>query len=479
MESGITGFVRALRAAGAEASTAESIDAARAVALLGYAHRDDLKAALGAALAKSEAEKRIHDRVFEQYFALRPSEGIDGSQPAEDEDEDDGYGDADDDGSGDARRGADQRAADRANPESAQVRELLALAAAATSGRSGPALDRLRLALDRAATSAGVDDIRFATQASYLAQRMLEAMGIAALESQIAARLTDASPDSQRQADRLIAARDALRREARALIDQRFELYGRPATEAFLTDVAVGRALGRLSPADMARMKTAVTRMARRLAQRHSRRQRRQLRGRLDMRRTLRANAGNDGMPFSLQWQHRRRDKPRIVVVCDVSASVANSVRFLLLFLYALHDVVSDLRSFAFSNRLQDVSRVLETMPFDDAMTHIIDKVGNGSTDYGQAWADLHDRHLEAIDRRTTIIVLGDGRSNGTDPRLDLFAQFADRARRVLWLCPERPRRWGTGDSAMLAYRPFCTSAVWCATAADLERSLDAMLQAA
>jgi uncharacterized protein with von Willebrand factor type A (vWA) domain len=228
----------------------------------------------------------------------------------------------------------------------------------------------------------------------------------------------------------------------------------------------------------MARMLAAVQRMARRLAERHGRRQRVQRRGRLDMRRTLRANAGHGGMPFELHFRHRRHERPRMVVVCDVSGSVAAQVRFLLLFMMALHGVVDDLRSFAFSSRLQEVSAPLEQLPFDDAMALILQEVGRGSTDYGRAWADLHGRHLDAIDRRTTLLVLGDGRSNGTPPRLDLFAELAQRARRVVWLCPEVPGRWGTGDSALLQYRPLCNSLTHCASLLDLERAIDEALAA-
>ena len=444
MDTALAGYVRALRAAGAEASTAETIDAARAVALLGYADRDTLKAALGVALAKSEAEKQIHERVFELYFQA----------PAE-------------------ASAAPQKAA--AQGESApatgdtEVDALLALAAGDADAR--------QLALARAAREAGVDDIRFASQTAYLTQRMLQALGIAPLEARLLQRLHDASPGAADEARTLGRARDALRREARAVVEQRFELYGRPATEAFMTEVTVQRPLGRMAPAEMERMKAAVARMAKRLAAHHARRRRVQLRGQLDMRRTLRANAGHDGVPFTLAHKHRRRDKPRIVAVCDVSGSVAAQVRFLLLFLYALHDVVGELRSFAFSNRLLEVSAPLESLPFDDAMALILRLAGSGSTDYGQAWADLHARHLERIDRRTTLIVLGDGRSNGTEPRLDLFAQLAERAPPALWLCPEPPGRWGSGDSVLPSYRPYCSSLSYCATAADLERTLDEVLQ--
>lgn len=441
MDSILAGFVRALRAAGAEASTAETIDAARTLALVGYADRAGLKAALGLVLAKSEDEKQIHDQVFDLYFGRPQAVATEQAAPLR---------------TGDA-----------------EVDALLALAQPGPNGQGG---DALAAALERAATSAGVDEIRFATQAGYYARQTLDALGIAPLEARIAAQR--ANPEAQAEVQALEAARDQLRRQARAVVQQRYAIFGKPATEAFMTEVVVTRALGRMAPAEMERMKAAVARMARKLAARHARRQRVELRGQLDLRRTMRANAGHDGVPVTLAFKHRRRDKPRIVAVCDVSGSVASHVRFLLLFLYALHDAVGDLRSFAFSNRLQDVAEPLEKLPFDDAMALILKEVGNGSTDYGQAWVDLHDRHWDAIDRRTTVIVLGDGRSNGSDPRLDLFAELAGRAKRVVWLCPEAEGRWGTGDSAMLQYRPYCTSMSHCATAADLERTLDEALEA-
>ena len=450
MDRTLTGFVRALRAAGADASTAETLDAARAMALVGFADRETLKAALALVLAKSVDEKLICERVFDQYFSL----------PA---------------GAADAQNahrangtGADLPAGPRTGQP--EVDALLDLADGASPGQSAAALMR-------AAQAVGVDDIRFASQVGYLTRRTLEALGIAALE----ARLQQAAADDghpSAEAAMLGAARDRLQRQVRALVEQRFELFGRPATEAFMTEVAVQRPLGRMSPPDMDRMKAAVARMAKRLAARHSRRRRVLLRGQLDFRRTLRANAGHDSVPVALHFKHRRRDKPRIVVVCDVSGSVSAQVRFLLLFLYALQGTVADLRSFAFSHALKDVAAPLETLPFDEAMALILREVGGGATDYGQALADLRDHHWDCIDRRTTVLVLGDGRSNHSDPRLDLFAELADRAKRVVWLCPEPAGRWGSGDSEMLRFRPFCSHVSHCATAADLEQAIDEALSA-
>ncbi|MBC7728224.1 MAG: VWA domain-containing protein [Microbacteriaceae bacterium] len=468
----LAGFVRALRAAGADASTAEALDAARTVALMGYADRATLKAALGVVLAKSEAEKALHDEVFELYF-----------QPparAEQRPSDDSTGPADES----AGAQAPLQTGD------AELDALLALIASAQGGDRSEGSDddgaaepgaALTAALQRAAQAVGVDDIRFSSQTAYLSRRMLELMGIAPLEARLLARLGEPDAAALAEAQALSAARDTLQRHARALVEQRFELFGKPATDAFLTEVAVTRQLGnigRMSPPDIGRMKVAVARMARRLAIKHSQRRRIKLHGQLDFRRTLRSSAGHDGVPFKLFFKTRRRDKPRLVVVCDVSASVAPHVRFLLMFLYALQGAVTDLHTFAFSNRLMDVEAPLERLPFDDAMELILREVGSGATDYGAAWQDLHDRHWQAIDRRTTVLVLGDGRSNGGDPRLDLFTELANRAKRLVWLCPEPPGRWGTGDSCMLQYRPHCTHASHVATAADLERAIDEALEA-
>jgi uncharacterized protein len=471
VDQALVGFVRALRAAGADASPAETIDAARAMALVGYADRQALKLSLGLVLAKTADEKLIHDQVFDLFFAPPQGQAAAGKTGQH--------------AAAEARaQGSHPPAAPRpAAPATgdAGLDHLLALSAGADGGYPSQAM-ALPLALARAAQAAGVDDIRFATQSAYYTARMLEALPIAPLDDRLSALLLapEGSPTASTQAElaELQAARQRLQQAARAWVAQRFALYGQGATDAFMNEVVVNRPLGRMSPPDMARMKQVVARMARRLAVRHSRRRRIKLRGQLDLRRTLRASAGHDGVPVTLRFKHRRRDKPRIVAVCDVSGSVAAHVRFLLLFLYALHDTVTDLRCFAFSDRLKDVGEALAQLPFDDAMAAILDDLGHGATDYGRALHDLLELHGDEIDGRTTVLILGDGRSNHANPRLDLLAQLAERAKRVVWLNPEPPLRWGSGDSCMLQYRPFCTQVRHSASAADLERAIDDTLAA-
>ena len=184
-----------------------------------------------------------------------------------------------------------------------------------------------------------------------------------------------------------------------------------------------------------------------------------------------------DAVPFEVIWKQRKITRPKIVAVCDVSQSVATAARFLLMFLYQLRDVVDDVHAFAFSSHLMDVGAILDDHPIEEAVPQILAAVGFRPTDYGQALVDLTDHHLGVIDRRTTVIMLGDGRSNYGDPRIDRFRALHDRARRVVWLNTEPENFWGLGDSEMPRYRPFCHVARTCRSLADLERVIDDLLR--
>ncbi len=444
MERVLAAFVRALRAAGSPVSPSETIDAARAVAVVGYGDRQVLKHTLGAVLAKSEDEKKVHDALFELYFNREAAdEGPERDKRANGRNESD------------------------VDPDADALMEL-----AGAGGESAAA------AVERAARAVGAENIRFATQVPLYTRRVLTELGIEHLDERIRLRQAEGTAESERKARAMLAARRSLQQLARRQVARYFEVYGRSATENLMNDVVANRKIEALDPHDEARMKTLVAKLAKRLADRHKRRRRLRDHGRLDVRKTIRASAAHDGVPFDLFWKVKKRDRPKIVVLCDVSGSVARYVRFLLMLLYALHDRVTDLRAFAFSGRLADVDDDLRNKAFEQAMGDILRNHGGGSTDYGRALSDLSENFADAIDRRTTVLILGDARSNYGNPRLDLMAELADRAKRIVWLCPEQESLWGYGDSCMHRYRPYCTTMTHCATMADIERSIDDILRA-
>ena len=458
MDRTLTNFIRALRASDIPVSTAEAIDAAGAAKLIGYDDRTVFKDSLACILAKSVEEEDTFSRIFDLYFR-QPESSRSPDKHSSDQEETD------------SPSPNDQQSGQPAQSGAPQAGGMGGLSDLAERGDD----TEISLALQQAAEAVGTDDIRFSTQTSYFARRILEQLGVGELEEQLIDRLRDQAPGSQEEAQRLIDARAEMMARARALVEQRFDLFGRGATEDFMEEFLTRKPMSQLDRRDMERMRGVITKMAKRLAAKHSRKKRKRNRGQLDVRRTLRQNAGYDGVPFDISWKLKKRDRPKLVVICDVSGSVAQYVRFLLLLLYSLNEVVPDISSFAFSSRLYDVGDYLDELDFDTAFARILHEAGSGSTDYGQALSDFKVQHWPLIDRRTTIIVLGDGRSNYGDPRLDIFKEAVARAKRSIWLCPEHPGLWGSGDSEILRYRPHCTLS-YCSSAQDLERAVDDVL---
>ncbi|MEL6861767.1 MAG: VWA domain-containing protein [Pseudomonadota bacterium] len=440
-EQVLTDFIRALRSADVRVSTGEAIDAAEAVKLIGYADRQRLSDTLRCVLAKSPAEKLAHDRLFDLYFSRQalPQSEVPQEQVSQDQTDSDGPGDM-----LDLLESGDETA--------------------------------IAIAMERAGQEAGLQEIRFSTQISYYAQQMMRSLGVERLEGEMMQAFRERTEEGQAHAEELIEGRKQMFSRAREHAKQAFETYGAGATLAFREDVLAETALTALDVRDLGRMQVLVQKIAKRLATKHSRRRRKKNRGQLDVRKTLRANAGFDGVPFDLAWKQTKRDRAKIVAVCDVSGSVSRVVRFFLMLLYSLNEAVPDIESFAFSGRLEKVGDTLEREDFTVAMDQIINSIGMSSTDYGQSLSDLKMNHWDVLDRRTTLIILGDGRSNYGDPRLDLFREAAARVKRVIWLTPEGESMWGSGDSELPRYRPYCNTMKHVTTVKDLERILDEAL---
>ena len=186
---------------------------------------------------------------------------------------------------------------------------------------------------------------------------------------------------------------------------------------------------------------------------------------------------GWDGVPFLTVWKTKKIDRPKVMVLCDVSGSVAAVAQFLLLFLHALNEALASLRAFAFSGALIEVTEILDREPIETAIATIMARIGYGSSNYGNSFLDFANGWMDKVDSQTTVIILGDGRGNRTEPRTDLVRSIAERSRRLIWLNPEYRTIWGTGDSDMLRYLPYCQTAATCSTLHDLDRVVSELLR--
>ncbi|MGJ4901182.1 vWA domain-containing protein [Bradyrhizobium sp. HKCCYLS2058] len=456
MQENLHRFFRAARGAGVHVSPAESIDAMRAVASVGLADRTVLRDSLLLTLAKSEDEKKALGACFDLFFAH-----VDPAQ-AEADDE--------------TRQDAASKEAQAAPPSSGQP------AGAEADAELGPLAQMLltqntadiSAAIANASSAVGLSEIRYFTQRGLFSSRMLETMGIQRLRDDLDT-LTETNPSL---AERLQAGLDGLRDTVRDAVAQALALYGREETENLRHEILRNAQLSRIEPRQVAAMRALIRQIARRLRERYAKPRKRQRRGHLDVRRTLRRNAAWGSVPFLTAWKRRHRDRPKIVALCDVSGSVARVSDFFLLLIHSLHDVVSDVRSFAFSGHLIEVSEILEQNPAEEAMAEIMHKVGFGSSDYGSSLVDFEKQFMASVTPQTTVIILGDARSNKLDPRADILKAISERAKRVVWLNPEGRMTWGWGDSEMPRYQTFCNVVRPCATAQQLERAVSDIVSA-
>ena len=444
MRDNLHRFFRAARGAGVHVSPAESIDAMRAVAKVGFEERGILRDTLLLTLAKSEDEKKALGACFDLFFS-QPEP----SQPS------------------DAKQSTDESASQSQSAQSAgggQPQNLGPLAQMLLA--QDPS--EIAAAIANAASAASLSDIRYFTQRGIFQSRLLERMGIQRLNDDLD-ELTATNPAL---AERLTIATDALRETVRDRVAQALLLYGREEAENLRNEILRNAPLARIEPRQVEQMRALIRQMARRLRERFSKPRKRQRRGHLDVRRTLRRNAAWGSVPFLTAWKRKHRDKPKIVALCDVSGSVARVSDFFLLLIHSLHEVVSDVRSFAFSGHLIEVSDILESKSAEDAMHDIMAKVGFGSSDYGSSFADFERQWMASITPQTTVIVLGDARSNNLDPGADILRRISERSKRVVWLNPEGRLTWGFGDSEMPRYATFCNVVRQCATAQQLERAV-------
>jgi uncharacterized protein with von Willebrand factor type A (vWA) domain len=419
----LTGLVGALRSHGVRVGTGESVDAARAVETLGFADRELLREGLAATLLHTADQRRVFDPVFDLYFPR--AVGAPGAA----------------DGPADRSELRDRLAAALAANDTALLERLAAEAVDGFGGYgSGPesdgwsayqTLDRLRpqtlLARVREAVRAGDGGAGFTDRL---------------LDDEIRRRVEVFRAQVAAEARRRVAerrGRDEIARRAVAPTADRVDfLY---AGQDRLVE-----------------LRRTVRPLARKLATRLAARRRRAARGSIDLRRTVRGSLSTGGVPMRPVLRRRRPARPELVLLCDVSGSVSGFSDFTMLLVQALHDQFSKVRVFAFVNRIDEVTGLLEHGAADPGGLGARIRAEatltgwHGSSDYGVALGEFAERYGDAVGPRTTVFVLGDARTNMSDPNLPAVRRIAERARRVYWLNPEPRAQWGTGDSAAPDY---------------------------
>lgn len=219
------------------------------------------------------------------------------------------------------------------------------------------------------------------------------------------------------------------------------------------------RLFSSLTPHEIEEMRDVIKLMVRKLKDKMSRRYAARNRGVLDVKRTIRHSGRFQGIPIEIKYRNRPLRKAKIVSLCDVSGSVWSAARFMLNMIYSMQDCFSSVHSFAFVCGTTDVTEIFEKNEINQAVEKVLSNAEinfNALTDYGEVFHQFKRDHLHLLNKKTTLIIVGDGRSNYHNPRENILEEIREKCRRIIWLNPEPKAFWGTGDSEMHTYKAYC-----------------------
>jgi hypothetical protein len=465
-------FTNILRKSGIRVSTAEAIDAFEALDELSIDDREIFRDALRATMVKRGEEVPTYDELFDLYWS----------------------------GFYDNLRETFGEAAGSLSALGLDLEELLKRIAQQIQGMQGDpgALSELARAMltgdlsvleqmiRAAAEQAGAGRIENFLQVGFFSRRTLEQMnaeGAAQELRDLAARLEAAgmSPEEVGALRRLIdALMEAARRAVRAYTERELQKQNHDYMEKFRRETLLEKSFYHLTEDEIRKMREVVERLAQRIKNVLSIRRRRRKRGKLDLHQTLRRNMSHGGIPFELVFKQRKKDRPKLVILCDVSSSVANVSRFMLQFVYSLQEAFTKIRAFVFVAELGEVTHVLQEGEIGEAIEKALEggDVINVYTrsNFGHAFHHFWQNFLSSVDGKTTVLILGDARNNYNDPRAWCLRDIHTKAKNVVWLNPESPSAWGFGDSVMDKYMPYTDVAEECRNLRQLSAMVDRLV---
>jgi uncharacterized protein with von Willebrand factor type A (vWA) domain len=469
MQGKVIEFTNLLRKSGVRVSVAEAIDAFESLDALSLDDREVFKDALRASMVKRGDEIPTYDQLFDLFWS--------------------GFYDSLQQGFGTLNADMAQLGVD---PDELlrQLAEMLGQLQDGDLDLSELAkalltqdLSSLEQLIRAAAEQAGMERIENMLQVGFFSRRTLEQMGMEGAGQeleQLAERLAGMGlSDEQVEGLRSMIQKlmETLRRTVRDFTERELQTRNHDYMEKFRREMLTEKSFYHLTEAEIQRMREVVHRLAQRVKNILSIRRKRLKRGKLDLHTTLRRNMARGGIPFEVVFKQRRKERPKLVILCDVSSSVANVSRFMLQFCYELQEAFTKIRAFVFVAELGEVTQTFQ----DRDVSTAIDKALDGGdvinvytrSNFGFAFHHFWKNHLSAIDNRTTVMILGDARNNYNDPKAWCVRDIQTKAKNVVWLNPESPSAWGFGDSVMDRYMPYCDVVEECRNLRQLSRIVD------
>jgi hypothetical protein len=458
MDSRIVEFISALRAAGVRVSIAESIDALRAIEQTGVVDKELFRSALQATLVKEQHGIPEFQRLFPHYFGGSPPplQSPGGGAMSEEEQQ--------------QLQEMLQEMLEGMSPEQlAQLFQSMMSGQQMSNEQMQQMLNQLPVPpmLNPSSLQPTSDTSRATQRAMYqmrfdrleeMLQELLEALQAAGMSQEALQELEETARQNMQ------ALAEQIEHQVGQQMMEQMQAQGAgQGARQRSTSTLMDRPFEYLSERELSDLRSTVSRLAAQLRTRAALRQRRGKTGTLDAKRTIRSNMRFGGVPMVMH-QRQRHMKPKLTVLCDLSISMRPVASFMLLLIYALQDQVSRTRSFAFIHDLTDISTYFSEARAEQAIETIMQCVRppySYATDLGNSLDTLCSNYLDCIDRRTTVIILGDGRNNHNNPNLRMFEDIKRRARRVIWFNPEPPAMWGQYDpgslnSDMLDYAEYC-----------------------
>ncbi|HET7340445.1 MAG TPA: VWA domain-containing protein [Methylomirabilota bacterium] len=458
MEERILEFIGDLRRAELRISTAEALDALAASAEVGLLDRETFKATLASTLVKEARDHETFDRIFNLYFLDLESlgEGLKKALGPEDPKVQDQL----------------ERLLDAEDLDLDELTELL------LRGQGS----EMEMAIRSGGQSAGLERLMYFLQVGYFSRRISDQFDWSTIERDIekimqALEAKGLDPGQLARIRNYLELRlEAFRRMIRQHVQRELERRAYRAGEQLTREVLADKPLFALTADEVAQMKSVVAKLARRIKDALALRQRQEQKGRIDSRRTMRKSLSYGGVPMEIFLKRRHREKPRLITICDVSDSVRNASRFMLQLVWSLQECFSRVRSYVFVSEIAEVTQAFNSYPVERAIEWALKGAPvdyHCRSDFGYAFSRFANTELESLDRKTTILMLGDARNNYNDPQGWALRLIRERVKGIIWLNPEGQWGWGIGDSVMPLYAPSCDIVRECRTIGQLGEVVD------